>query len=778
MLHFNNHIRSRRRLALLAATAIPAILLASPALAATEGAVTEDNAIAETATAEEVADATLAPQGLGEIVVTASKRSENIQKAPVAVSAIGGDSIEQLKITNFRDLAGRVPGLLAPRRSTAYTTQTYAIRGIGEIDTYPEPTVAVYVDDVYLARTVGSLYDTPDLERVEVLRGPQGTLYGRNSSAGAIRFITKEPTADRELFVSAAYGSFDNLDLKLRVNGAILADDKLNGSFSVIRHTRDGWQYSVPLNEHVNDLDLWVLRGKLKSQLTDRLSITVSADAMFDKSSQSYYTPVNQPNGVPSGKKTDPDLTYSDTPSYNATNAYGASLTAKYEIDDHLTIKSVTAWRGLDGPIYYDNDGVIAIKGDSYAGFRQHQITQEFNLNGEYGRFNFVAGLYYFYEKFFNNRLNQATASGTDDIGSVSRIKNTLRTTSYAAFGQVNYEITDQLTATVGARYTTDRRKYESFVGNSVGVQLHNPVEWNFDLKTYETLYGPYQTTFIARPDPKSFSNFTPKLGLQYQWTPDIFQYVSYSKGFKSGSFDLRSASFTGSTIPFEPQVITTYETGLKTRFLDNHVIANIAVFYNDIKDFQVRATAPATPTVPAFSGVLNTGDGTSKGVELEVSVAPFEGLRLDASGTWLKTRYKTFTAVLPPNVPGRTTLVGLDFPLAPKWQSSFAANYTLPLKIPGAWRVGVDGQYESARYIDIYNTDQTKVRKQIFFNGTINYASEDEDWSAGIAVRNIFDLRRGQAGNYSPRNSGAQVNYYRAYNEPRTINIFVTKTF
>lgn len=719
-----------------------------------------------------------AAQGLGEIVVTASKRSESIQKTPIAVTAVGADGINQLKISDFRDLAGRVPGLLAPRRSTAYSTQTYSIRGIGEIDTYPEPTVAVYVDDVYLARTVGSLYDTPDLERVEVLRGPQGTLYGRNSSAGAIRFITKDPTADREVFVGATYGSFDNLDLRLRVNGAILPDNKLNGAFSIIRRTRDGWQYSVPLNKHVNNIDLLVLRGKLKSELTDRLTLTLSADGMFDRSSQSYYTPVNQPNGVPSGNKTDPDLTYADTPPYNSTEAFGASLTAAYELDSHLTLKSVTAWRGLEGPIYYDNDGVIAIKGDSYAGFSQRQLTQEFNLNGEYNRLNFVAGLYFFYEKFFNNRLNQATASTIDDLGSVSRIRNTLRTWSYAAFGQVNYHVTDALTATVGARYTVDRRKYVSFVGNSIGVQLHNPVAWNFDPDVYEAQYGPYQTTFTATPAPKNFSNFTPKLGLQYQWNPDIFQYLSYSKGFKSGSFDLRSASLLGSTIPFEPQVITTYEAGLKTKFFNDRIIANIAIFYNDIRDFQVRATAPATPSQPAFSGVLNAGDGTSKGVELELSIAPLDGLRIDTSGSYTKTRYKSFTATLPANVPGRTTLVGLDFPLAPKWQSSVAINYTLPLDIPGKWRIGADGQYESSRYIDIYNTEQTRVRAQTFVNGTVNYTAEDGSWTAGVNVKNLFDLRRGQAGGYQPRNAGSQVNYYRAYNEPRTVNVFINKTF
>lgn len=396
-------------------------------------------------------DADPAGEGLGDIVVTASRRTESIQRTPIAVTAIGSDAIDQQKIVTFRDLSGRVPGLLAPKRSTAYTTQTYSIRGIGETDTYPEPSVAVYVDDVYLARTVGSLYDTPDLERVEVLRGPQGTLYGRNSSAGAIRFITREPTAERQLYVSATYGSYDNRDLKARIGGAILSDDRLNGSFSIIRHTRDGWQHDVPLDIDVNDLDLTVLRAKLKSRLDGRLSVTLAADAMFDRSSQSYYTPVNQPDGqTGTGRRTDPDLTWEPVRPYNFTNAYGGSLTVRYEIDRHLVLKSVTAYRGIDGPIYYGNSGVAAIKSPSYAGFRQYQKTQEFNLNGEYDRFNFVAGLYYFSEYFHNHRLSQSASGTVDNVGTVTHTNNWLRTTSYSGFAQGNYAATDKLTGDAG----------------------------------------------------------------------------------------------------------------------------------------------------------------------------------------------------------------------------------------------------------------------------------------------------------------------------------------
>ncbi|CAN5237774.1 TonB-dependent receptor [soil metagenome] len=748
-------------------------------LALATSAVISTPAIAADATvpgADAAPDASEVP---GDIVVTASKRSESIQRTPIAVTAIASDAIEQARISTFRDIAGRIPGLVAPRQSSAQTTQTYSMRGIGEPDTFPEPTVAVYVDDVYLGRTVGSLYDTPDLERVEVLRGPQGTLYGRNSSAGAIRFITKEPTSDASLYVSAAYGSYENVELKARINGAILADDKLNGSLSVVRHTRNGWTYDVPLDRHVNDLDLTVLRGKLKSQITDRLTATLSGDAMFDRSSQSYYAPVNQPNGqTGTAVMTDPNITWAESPPFNKTNAYGGALTLEYEINDNLKAKSVTAYRGFDGPIYYDNDGVAAIKADSYGGFKQYQKSEEFNLNGEYNRLNFVLGLYYFYENFWNDRFNESATSKIDNIGLISAYTNRLKTTSYSAFGQANYKISDIFTVTVGGRYTTDKRVFNATFASRANTQLIEPGLWDYDPKIFEQRYGAFTNRIYVAPPSKRFSNFTPKLGVQAQWTPNLFQYASYSKGFKSGGYDLRSSTVAGATNPYSPQIVTAYEMGLKTKFLDGKITANIALFYNDVKDLQLRATSPATPTSQGFSGVINAASGSTKGGEFELSAAPIDGLRLGATAAYLQTNYKSFTAILPANVAGRTTLIGLDYPLSPKWQFSGNFDWKLPIAIPGTWRILGDVSYETRRYFDLYNTPQARQGPQTFVNGTISYTTPVGDLTAGIQASNIFDAQYDQRTTYIPNNSGQYPNYARAYNNPRMVNVFINKTF
>jgi iron complex outermembrane recepter protein len=726
--------------------------------------------------AAEAAPAAPAPEEqseLGTIVVTAQRRADTVQKTPIAISAFDQNALKQQNISNFRDLAGRVPGLLAPQRSTAYTTQTYALRGIGEIDTYPEPAVAVYVDDVYLARSVGSMYDTPDLERVEVLRGPQGTLYGRNSSAGAIRFITRTPTAERTAHLNLRLGTYDDTDIRARVSGAILPNDKLNGSVSFNRRTRRGYTYAVPLDKWVNDINIWALRAKFKSQITERFSATLAGDTMRDRSTQSYYTPKNQPNGLVTGEKTDPNLTWSNTQPLNRTTVYGGSLTLQYDVDDHITLKSISAIRGMHGPIYYDNDGVTSIKGDSYAGFDQNYQTQEFLVNGEYDRVNFVGGIYLFREYFHNHRLSQSASGTTNNVGFVTHTNNFLHTNSVAGFAQANIKIVDGLTGTLGGRYTADFRRFNA-LGDQERRTLVYPLPNDFDEGSFDSLFSRSATVFNVRAPEKVFGKFTPKVGLQYDFTKDLLAYASFSQGFKSGGYDLRANTGEASTTPYKPQTTTTYELGFKSAWFRNRATLNLAGYYNDIKGFQVRASSVGALGTPV-NRLLNAGKAHSYGAELEAAAEPTRGLRIGVAGAYLQTEVDTFTAQLPANVAGRTTLKGLKFPLSPKWQGNLNVSYRLPIPTPGTWRIGGDIPYESKRYVDVYNTQQTAVASQFFINATASYTSESEIWSVGVYGSNLANLQRPQAGGYAPTNAGTEPLYYGAYNPPRMVLAYLT---
>ena len=220
-------------------------------------------------------------------------------------------------------------------------------------------------------------------------------------------------------------------------------------------------------------------------------------------------------------------------------------------------------------------------------------------------------------------------------------------------------------------------------------MPLVYPLPGNFNPSLFRHAVWRGSTSFNADAPKKTFSAFTPKLGVQWQVTPEALLYGSFSQGFKSGGYDLRATTLNGSVTPYRPQTITAYEAGWKSSLLKNHVTANISVFYNQISDLQVRATSPGALGVPVNS-LINTGDAHTYGGELELAFNPVRGLTVGGSGAFLHTAYDTFTATLPANVAGRTTLVGLDFPLAPNWQADGYVDYRLPLPLPGylaGWR-------------------------------------------------------------------------------------------
>ena len=404
---------------------------------------------------------------------------------------------------------------------------------------------------------------------------------------------------------------------------------------------------------------------------------------MLDRSTASYYTPIYQPNGKYSGQPANPDQTWSNTIPLNKTTVYGGSLTFKYDLDDNLSLKSVTAVRGMHGPIYYDNDGVTQIKGDSYAGFNQNYETQEFTINGDYDKLNFVGGLFYFNEYFHNDRLSQSAGSPMDNVGVQTHANSYLKTQSYAAFANADYKITPALTATGGLRYTLDHRGFENHGHQQSNSPLIYPLPGNNDPALFDTIFGPNATVFNSLATPKNYSALTPKAGLSYQLTKDILSYATYSRGFKSGGYDLRATSENASLTPYRPQYTNAYELGWKSAFFDHRITANIAAFYNQLTDIQVRASSNGALGTPVNS-LINAGDAHTYGGELELNTNPARGFTFGGSLAFLKTQYDTFTATLPPNVAGRTTLVGLDFPLSPTWQGNINGNYKLPLTHAG----------------------------------------------------------------------------------------------
>lgn len=696
-------------------------------------------ALASAAQAAEV-DAASAP-AVEQVVVTAERRATDLQKTAIAISAFSQQLLADRKIDSIRDLSGQIPNFSISRVTISHTTQTYALRGVGEADPIQEPVLAVYVDDVYIPRQIGSMVEFNDLERVEVLRGPQGTLYGRNSSAGALRIITRDPGDAFRAKAEVGLGNYGAVDVRALIEGP-LVEGKLAGSLSYIHHERDGVTFDPTLNHDVNRIDLDAWRAKLRWTPTDRLDVQLTLNALKDRSDTRSYVPVNQPGGV---HRT--DRSYSEVEPVQDLDQVSGALRVQYELSDRLKLKSVTSYGGFNlSPVAYDNDGEAALIQKNLIHYNDQYVTQEVQLNGDYGRLTFTSGAFYLHERFFVQRdgYSRKNALPTDPVVTpgnygFARAHNITNTDAYALFGEASWALSDRLSVTGGLRWTNEKK------------------DFTFDNKVLN-LQGQVVGQSIAGQADKIFSSITPKLSAQFQWTPDILQYVTWSKGFKSGGFDNRATRLDLATRPFAPETVDTYETGLKTELFDHRARVNLAVFYNDYKDLQVSYIDPA---YPGNSVRANAGKAHTYGVELESDVRATERLSLQASAGYLFAVYDKYR-----NAGG----IGVDADghrllNSPRWSLSGGLTYEVPVSIPGSLRVGLNAQYQTKTYFNALQRPQDEAPAQTFVNGTVTWLTPDPRWSVVLSGRNLLDSDKPVSATYTP-STGV---YYRNFPDPRT---------
>lgn len=679
---------------------------------------------------------------LPSVTVTAEHRQENLQKTPVAISAFDETTLRDQQINNIRDLSGRVPNLTLNRQSISYSAQTYGIRGIGETDPIQEAAVAVYADDLYIPRAISSMLDFNDVERVEVLRGPQGTLYGRNSAAGAIRVITRDPDQKTRAFVELGAGNYDARNGRLLVSGP-LVDDTLFGSFSALRLSRDGTVYNRTRHKDVNDIDIQSYRGKLRLAPVDSPWDTqLTLAGTFDRGDTTSYTPFDPANG-----HFDKFKTYSSLDPKNRLDQGSAVLRSIYRFDDQLSFKSVTAWSAFDQPVDYDNSGEAnsgnaAPVQNNLIHYKQRYATQEFQLNGEYERLNFTLGAFLYKERFRAER-DSLTYSVAADRVNASGQYSTTDTESYALYGQGTYKLTPRLSLTAGLRYTAEHK--------------------NFDYKNYRITTARDITglNFEAETS-ESWASFSPKLGLEYAWSDQLTQYGYVAKGFKAGGFDNRAPTRLAALQGFDPENVITYETGLKGDYLDGRLRSNIAVFYNDYKDLQTNAWDPAI----SANLRTNVGSAHSYGVELENTALLGRDLTATVNLGYLKAQYDDFKNAAGPGVDAD----GNWMVFAPRWNLALGLNWTVPVNLPGALVAGTDWQFQTKSYANAVNGDIYEVPQQSFWNANTSYSSGDGHWTTTLGVKNILNRAYPQSIAYSAASSTA----YYSVNDPRTVTLSV----
>ncbi|TBV04181.1 TonB-dependent receptor [Stutzerimonas kirkiae] len=676
------------------------------------------------------------------VTVTAEHRQENLQKTPLAISAFDENTLRDQQISNVRDLSGRVPNLTLNRQSISYSAQTYGIRGIGETDPIQEAAVAVYADDLYIPRAISSMLDFNDVERVEVLRGPQGTLYGRNSAAGAVRVITRDPDQQRRGFLELGAGTYDARNGRLLLSGP-LVDDTLFGSFSALRLTRDGTVHNRTTGKDVNNIDIQSYRGKLRWAPDESpWDVQLTLAATIDRGDTTSYTPFDPATG-----RYDKFKTYNSLTPKNKLDQGSAVLRVIRELGDGLQFKSVTAWSEFDQPVDYDNSGkansgnASPIQNNLIV-YKQRYATQEFQLNGEGERLSYTLGLYLYKERFRAER-DSLTYSVAQDRVNANGQYSTTDTESYALYGQGNYKLTPRLSLTAGLRYTSEHKNF-SYA--------------NYAITPQQVITG---VNFSADTS-DSWASLSPKVGLEYAWNDDLVQYGYVARGFKAGGFDNRAPIRLAAEQGFDPENVTTYEFGLKGDFIGGRLRSNIAVFYNDYDDLQTNAWDPAI----SANLRTNVGSAHTYGVELENTALLARDLQLRANIGYLKSKYDDFQNASGPGV----SADGKEMIFAPRWNASLGLTWTIPLDLPGALVAATDYQYQTRSWANALNADIYEVPAQGFWNASTSYASGDGHWTTTLAVKNLLDRAYPQTVAYS---AASNTSHY-AFNDPRTVLLSV----
>jgi iron complex outermembrane recepter protein len=719
------------------------------------------------------------------ITVTARRTSENVQRVPSSISAFNERTLDRIQATDTTGLQGAVPNLnIVQGRGSSNATNIY-IRGIGQPDALQtfDPAVGVYIDDVYLSRIRGAQLDLLDPERIEVLRGPQGTLYGKNTIGGALKFITRRPGQDFRATGSVAIGSYDQFDLKGAVSGPI--SDTLAAGFAVMRSKRDGFVEDSADGREYNDKDTIAGRAAVAFTPTDRIRLDLTADYTHDDAKLNVGRPVNDlasfsgnprpvDNEVGTGSYDWTGRTTPGLPNSTKLTHYGFAGTAAFDVTDSLTLKSITAFRRLKTDDYVDIDASQWELGDVFVGVRQKQFSEELQLAYTGDRLTAIAGLYYLKEDIESHQ----EAYGDDVLGSLffnsgflRTVDDELTTKSYAAYANASYEVLSNVRVSAGLRYTKETKDYFRTTSR------------------FFTLFP--GDTFVFNPDLGKWTDWSPMASVDWQVMPTTMLYARVAKGFKSGGFNGRGNEVASAT-KYEPETAWTYEAGVKSTIADQ-LRFNASIFHTDYKDFQARIGGNAAQLgdeFPAFVlSVVNAGKLRIRGAELEASWTPVDRLILDTQIGYLDADYKEF---FDDRFPGDSRAFQTPA-FSPKWTMRFGAQYGFDLGGSGSITLGAQTRYKSRTALAVDNTfityasfvdpgtGTTTEVDGLFQNAywlhdaRIVYETADKHWAVGIYGNNLSDRAYKTDAQEFSNIGGIRTVYYGA---PRTFTLRLTARY
>lgn len=721
-----------------------------------------------------------------ELVVTAQRRAENVEKVPIAIQAFSGEKLEDLGVKSTADIGQFTPNVSIALPAGAGNQPIITIRGIGlnDYNTNNAGPNGVYLDDVYLSSPSTQTFQTFDLQRVEVLKGPQGTLYGRNTSGGAINLVSAQPTDDLEARAHAEYGSFNTFNFEGAVGGPVAP--ALDGRIAATWTKSDGWAHNLLTGADENGQNALGARGQLLWKPSDDLKVRLGLNGGYVDTRPTEYRHLGAlAKGKPctvaateAGQCV--DLFRFGTPanftdvSANRTEHlrvkdFGADLHIDYRLGGFDLI-SVSAFHQNEKRHPEDSDGSPNQLLEIDFGAKSISFSQEVRLSKSGDRYHWVVGAYYLNEVIKQNQkidvlLGIDGAFGVprlgDGLASIGYGFNRQETQSGAVFGQGEFNLTDRLKLIAGGRYTGERKTFDtqSSKQSQSGGQGH---------------FGPI-VPILSTDQHKSDSAFSWRLGANYDVAKDVMAYASVATGFKSGGFNGGFLSSTASEAqrqlsPVAPETVTAYEIGLKSSFLDRRLIFNISAFYNDYKDMQVFVLVPPVAAGGFPVNVLdNARKAVTKGVDADVTWSPTRNLTLTAQIGILDATLTDFVAQRDPSAPDYS---GHRLPLAPHTSASLLADWKHDIG-RGVLELQANANYKGFVFFDVSDDPYATQSGYWLENLRAAYALDQGRWEVAAYVRNLgnqhyfldkFDLIspfgfvQGVMG--TPRSYGVELNY------------------
>jgi len=723
---------------------------------------------------------------LEELIVTAQKRSQSIQDIPISISAFSDKQLNSLGIYETADLGKYVPGLEIGNSSGEGSQLILYLRGAGlnDFNTNNAGPIGLYSDEVYVSSPALSPFQLFDAERIEILKGPQGTIYGRNTTGGAIKFITRKPTRETKINGRWRVGNFGSNTLEGSISGAL--SDTVSGRVAVVKEDSDGYGTNLLDGSDTNGTDTGAYRALLTIEPNENLSVLLNIHGANVDSQSTSFSPLgildpqtgavcddaaiaaNQCVDLVGNRSPDDEFEGNydgiDDVELRTTGGYAE---INYEFGD-LTFTSVTAYDEVDRSLPEETDGgpasLIAID----FGVESETFSQEFRLTGSTSNFDWLAGVFYLDEDLSQNqsidlfRSFRAFTGGLADVtGSVTgapiflaRALNDQQLETSAVYGQINYQLKDDLVLTLGGRYTDETRKFDGF------AQFEEP----------ET-FGPAPVpvyTFSGRET--SSDAFSYRVALDYKPNNTTLIYGSVSRGFKSGGFnggflDLNLELAEAQLEPYDPEFLTAYEIGYKADFLNSRLRFNASAFFNDFSDLQVF-TLINRGSLPVL--VLdNASDAESKGVELEFAAVVTEGLTFNFSAAFIDSELKNFVS----NDTGQN-FSGNQIAQTPESSYTGVLRYEHYLSSGGTITAQGAVSYKDDLFFSTENNPLVGQEAYTLASARLGYSTPSERWTITAFVNNLTDER------YTTNVSDVRdiaASYVRTFAAPRTYGLEIS---